>query len=138
LDVYFTDNNRLIAGQLPYEVPVTRFVSSSRNLVGAVLDAFAPIADETGLPVPDPAALPSLAPAQQRMPAPSNVPQKFARYDTDLPFFAGFPFGAVVPGVNWFSADGIPILPVDDAGRTNPYPLMRVAGEGGRREARQR
>ena len=29
-------------------------------------------------------------------------------------------------GANWFSADGIPILPVDDAGRTNPYPLMRV------------
>ncbi len=93
---------------------------------GAVLDLFAPIPGETGLPVPDPAALPALSPAQQRMPAPSNVPQKFARYDADVPFFANFPFGARVQGANWFSADGIPILPVDDAGRTNPYPLMRV------------
>jgi len=67
-----------------------------------------------------------MAPAQQKMPSPSNVPQKFARYDGKLPFFAGFPFGTTVAAANWFSADGIPILPVDDAGRTNPYPLMRV------------
>ena len=93
---------------------------------GAVLDLFAPIPVETGLPVPDPVALPSLAPAQQRMPSPGNVPQKFTRYDTDVPFFVNFPFGAKVLAANWFSADGIPILPVDDAGRTNPYPLMRV------------
>jgi hypothetical protein len=92
----------------------------------AVLDAFAPIAPETGLPVPDPADLPALVPAQQKMPSPSNVPQKFARFDTTLPFFARFPFGTTINGANWFSADGIPILPVDDAGRTNPYPLMRV------------
>ena len=93
---------------------------------GAVLDLFDPIPAETGLPVPDPVALPALAPAQQKMPSPSNVPQKFARYDAKLPFFAGFPFGTTVAAANWFSADGIPILPVDDAGRTNPYPLMRV------------
>ncbi len=92
---------------------------------GAVLDGVTmPI--ETGLPVPDPAKLPVLAAAQQKMPSPSNVPQKFARYDGKLPFFAGFPFGTTVAAANWFSADGIPILPVDDAGRTNPYPLMRV------------
>ena len=93
---------------------------------GAVLDLFDPIPAETGLPVPDPVALPALAPAQQKMPSPSNVPQKFARYDAKLPFFAGFPFGTTVAAANWFSADGIPILPVDDAGRTNPPPLMRV------------
>jgi hypothetical protein len=92
----------------------------------AALDLFAPIPVETGLPVPDPAKLPALSVAQQKMPSPSNVPQKFARFDTNLPFFANFPFGTTVAGVNWFSADGIPILPVDDAGRTNPYPLMRV------------
>ncbi|PWB74854.1 MAG: hypothetical protein C3F07_06720, partial [Anaerolineales bacterium] len=40
MDVYFTDNERLIRGELPYEVPVTRFVPSSRNLVGGVLDEF--------------------------------------------------------------------------------------------------
>lgn len=93
---------------------------------GAVLDLFAPIPAETGLPVPDPAKLPALAAGQQKMPSPSNVPQKFGRFDTNLPFFATFPFGTTVVGANWFSADGIPILPVDDAGRTNPYPLMSV------------
>ena len=93
---------------------------------GAVLDLFAPIPAETGLPVPDPAKLPALVAGQQKMPSPSNVPQKFGRFDTNLPFFASFPFGTTVIGANWFSADGIPILPVDDAGRTNPYPLMSV------------
>jgi len=38
--VYFTDNERLIAGQLPYEVAVTRFVPSSTNVVNSVLDEF--------------------------------------------------------------------------------------------------
>jgi hypothetical protein len=38
--VYFTDNDRLIAGQLPYEVPVTRFVPTSKDLVSSVLDEF--------------------------------------------------------------------------------------------------
>jgi hypothetical protein len=40
INVYFTDNDRLIAGQLPYEVPVIRFVRSSKNVVIAVLDEF--------------------------------------------------------------------------------------------------
>ena len=40
ITVYFTDNDRLIAGQLPYEVPVTRFVRSSKNVVISVLDEF--------------------------------------------------------------------------------------------------
>jgi hypothetical protein len=40
IQVYFTDNDRLIAGQLPYEVPVTRFVSTSKNVVQSVLDEF--------------------------------------------------------------------------------------------------
>ncbi len=40
IQVYFTDNDRLIAGQLPYEVPVTRFVSTSKNVVHSVLDEF--------------------------------------------------------------------------------------------------
>ncbi|MBN2117414.1 MAG: GerMN domain-containing protein [Anaerolineales bacterium] len=38
--MYFTDNDRLIAGELPYEVSVTRFVPSSKNVVHAVLDEF--------------------------------------------------------------------------------------------------
>ena len=40
VNVYFTDNEKLINGDLPYEVPVTRFVPSSRIIVGAVLDEF--------------------------------------------------------------------------------------------------
>jgi hypothetical protein len=40
INVYFTDNDRLIAGELPYEVAVTRFVPSSKNVVRAVLDEF--------------------------------------------------------------------------------------------------
>ncbi|MFO1309882.1 MAG: hypothetical protein U1F64_15795 [Burkholderiales bacterium] len=104
----------------------------------SVLELFAPLAGDLGLPVPDPAALPALAPAQATMPAvvstspvvsspyAANLPQKFARYDANLPFFAAFPFGTVVAGANWFSSDGIPILPVDDAGNRNPYPLMRI------------
>ena len=40
ITVYFTDNDRLIAGQLPYEVPVRRFVSTSKDRVTAVLDEF--------------------------------------------------------------------------------------------------
>jgi hypothetical protein len=27
----------------------------------------------------------------------------------------------------WFSADGIPIMPIDDDGQTNTYPLMRIS-----------
>jgi hypothetical protein len=40
IDVYFTDNERLIAGQLPYEVAVRRFVPTSKNVVISVLDEF--------------------------------------------------------------------------------------------------
>lgn len=40
ITLYFTDNKRLIAGQLPYEVPVKRFVPTSRNIVNSVLDEF--------------------------------------------------------------------------------------------------
>jgi hypothetical protein len=40
VNIYFTDNNRLISGQLPYEVPSTRFVPSAKNLIGSVLDEF--------------------------------------------------------------------------------------------------
>ncbi len=40
VNIYFTDNNRLINGQLPYETGVTRFIPSSKNLIGAVLDEY--------------------------------------------------------------------------------------------------
>ena len=40
VNVYFTDNDRLIAAQLPYEVAVTRVAPSSKSPVNAVLDEF--------------------------------------------------------------------------------------------------
>jgi hypothetical protein len=40
VSVYFTDNDRLIAGQLPYEVAVRRSVPTSKNTINAVLDEF--------------------------------------------------------------------------------------------------
>ncbi|RMD71051.1 MAG: hypothetical protein D6819_02705, partial [Gammaproteobacteria bacterium] len=97
-----------------------------------VLDFYnTPSSVDTGLPVPDPAQLPSLAADQQDMPgkgAPyaANDPQTFKRFDTVLPFFATFPFGYTQTGLNWFAADGIPLTPYDDEGRENAYPLMRV------------
>ncbi len=96
-----------------------------------------PLTTDMGLPVPDldllyPAAGASqLAAAQQLMPGISspytaNAPQAFKRFDRRLPFFINFPFGYTLNNVNWFTADGIAITTIDDAGRENPYPLMRV------------
>jgi len=99
----------------------------------SALSLFEPIQTNTGIPVPDPNALypevgsPALVIAQQSMPGLANTPQAFDRFDTDLPFFVNFPFGSRIKDVNWFAADGIPILPVDDTGVSNAYPLMKIA-----------
>jgi len=92
----------------------------------SALDLFEPLGMDTGIPVPDPAHLPALAVGQQLMPGAGNTPQHFDRFDPVVPFFTGFPFGFTVNGANWFAADGIPILPIDDNGNDNAYPLMRV------------
>jgi len=42
----------------------------------------------------------------------ANDPQPFNHFDQDKA---------------WFAADGVPILPIDDAGQLNAYPLMRVS-----------
>ena len=98
----------------------------------------AAIIPDTGLPVPDSVLLPIgdclLSPdclSQQAMPgitAPYSVnhAQHFDRFDKDFNFFQQFPFGQLVANTNWFAADGVPILPVDDQGRANAYPLMQV------------
>ena len=99
----------------------------------SALSLFDPIAVNVGIPVPDPKALYPLTGVgalvidQQAMPGLANTPQAFDRYDADLPFFVNFPFGSRISNVNWFAADGIPILPIDDKGRQNPYPLMKIA-----------
>jgi len=101
----------------------------------------AAVVHDTGLPVPDSVLLPdcladpsSCEFGQQVMPGiddkyVDNRPILFDRFDHDINFFSSVlpaPLGSVVYETNWFSADGIPILPVDDAGRINAYPLMRV------------
>ena len=105
----------------------------------SILNVFESLAYDTGLPVPDLHALfpaegsglaAKLVVAQQHMPGSFNVPQHFDRFDVDLPFFVNFPFGYTVFNANWFAADGIPILPIDDAGNENAYPLMRVQAIG--------
>ena len=42
----------------------------------------------------------------------ANDPQAFNHFDKDK---------------KWFAADGVPILPIDDAGQLNAYPVMRVS-----------
>ncbi len=99
----------------------------------SALSLFDPLPQNLGIPVPDPKALypvagmSSLVIDQQAMPGLANIPQHFDRFDDDLPFFVNFPFGSRIEGVNWFAADGIPILPIDDTGRANAYPLMKIA-----------
>ena len=56
----------------------------------------------------------------------ANNPEPFELFVEDFPLFTQMPFGYVAGGVNWFSAEGIPITTFDDFGRENPYPLMRV------------
>ena len=58
----------------------------------------------------------------------ANILQKFQRFNTDYPFFTVFrsAFGYLLKDRKWFAAEGIPIAPVDDFGRKNPYPLMRI------------
>ena len=102
-----------------------------------ILNTFSLLKDN-GLPSTDNAQLypvtgtGRLVAGQQKMPGISapytaNVPQPFDRFDTDFPFFVSFTsFGYRLTAVNWFSADGISLTPVDDFGRINSFPLMRV------------
>ena len=92
-----------------------------------VLASFEPIPVDLGLPAPDTAVLPALSATQQAMPGTANTPRPFKRFDRDFHFFPAFPFGSIIQNTNWFAADAIPMLPVDDQGRDNAYPLMRIA-----------
>ena len=56
----------------------------------------------------------------------ANVGQVFRVFDPSWPLFVKFPFGYAANGTNWFAAEGIPMAPFDDAGRENPFALMRV------------
>jgi len=73
----------------------------------------------------------TLAAEQAAMPGKANPfvandAQEFKGYIQDYPFFVNFPFGYTVQNFKRFTAEGIPIMPTDDEGRANAYPLMRV------------
>ena len=63
---------------------------------------------------------PELGLAGWAMPGTNNIPQAMLFEVTNQPA------PDVATLVNWFRAEGIPIAPYDDAGRKNPYPLMRL------------
>lgn len=99
----------------------------------SLLMAFEQRAEDTGLPVPDLNKLyPStstnaeLQVAVQKMPGVNNEPQQFHGYVSDLPFFEKFDFGSRLKNRDWFTAEGVPVIPYDDQGRSNTYPLMKI------------
>ena len=94
-----------------------------------------PFEPDLGLPAPDVAQLwlgdGALAAEQAAMPGiavpySANDPQPFRAYYADFPFFTTFGFGFVAQDFGRYMAEGVPIFPVDDQGRGNAYPLMRV------------
>ena len=128
----FWNNNTTTNTPIGYE--------NYENIFFGLLDPNSIVFD-TGLPVPESTALPDCLASpsscnfhQQQMPGASdkynqNSPKSFARFDNDVNFFSSVlnsPLGSIVQQANWWSAEGIPMLPVDDAGRSNPYPLMRI------------
>jgi hypothetical protein len=66
----------------------------------------APLPPDYGLPFPK-------ENPGRNMPGPANQPQAMG-------------YSAAM---HWFEAAGIPITPVDDAGQSNPYPLMRLTAK---------
>jgi hypothetical protein len=97
----------------------------------SILQVFEALPVNAGLPVPELTELAhgTLAVDQQKMPGLTNDKKRFKRFVKDQPFFTAFGFGQVIPDANWFAAEGIPILPVDDAGNVNAYPLMQVTAK---------
>ena len=100
-----------------------------------VLSLFSSTAD-LGLPAPDVVELwlggGALHAEQSLMPGLANVPQPFHGFVEDFPFFvtfenAGFPtLGYTVNNFKRYTAEGVPISAIDDIGRSNPYPVMRI------------
>jgi hypothetical protein len=72
---------------------------------------FGAVAGDQGLPFPNTNTF--------WMPGANNMPQAMIFEQNDEPA------GGVFTPVNWFHAYGIPITPYDDAGKKNPYPMMR-------------
>jgi hypothetical protein len=107
-----------------------------------------PVTQDVGLPVPNAELLyigdngivgdgdEFLSAVQHAMPGVdnpliANAPQAIQEQYSHKPFFINFPIGYVANDVNWFEAAGIPMSPFDDAGRQNPFPLVRVEASMG-------
>ena len=85
---------------------------------------------DLGLPAPDVEKLyllgMGLHAEQSAMPGTSNTPQPFHGYVENYPFFVDFPFGYTVNNFKRYTAEGVPISAIDDSGKSNPYPLLRI------------
>ncbi|MCK5648665.1 MAG: hypothetical protein KAI22_07280, partial [Gammaproteobacteria bacterium] len=92
--------------------------------------ALFPSTPDLGLPAPDVVELylgsGDLHAEQSAMPGAANTPQPFHGYVEHFPFFVDFPFGYTVNSFKRYTAEGVPISAIDDSGRSNPYPLMRI------------
>jgi hypothetical protein len=77
------------------------------------------------LPLYGAAVQPESGLTQWAMPGTNNTPQAMLFEATNRPA------AGVATPVNWFRAEGIPIMPYDDAGRKNPYPMMRLIAQNG-------
>lgn len=84
--------------------------AGSANRTSAAKTDFWRHAKALYLPLAAPDLAPDIGLAGFAMPGAANTPQVL-RFDA---------------AEGWFSAEGIPITPLDDAGHRNPYPLMRL------------
>ncbi len=105
-------NGRLVTAAGNYEVSYEAVADStgSINRTSADKTDFWQHAPALYLPPGAPELATDLGLAGFAMPGAANTPRAM-RFD---------------PAGSWFSAEGIPITPRDDAGRNNPYPLMRL------------
>ncbi|MCX7006301.1 MAG: hypothetical protein NTY53_03475, partial [Kiritimatiellaeota bacterium] len=123
----------------PYNVVNAQAISAAGLLVGGangVTLSYTGVADATGslnttsagkanfwqyvqalfgIALPQDVGLPVPGPNSYAMPGVNNTPQNME-------------FAATL---NWYAAYGVPITPIDDAGRTNRYPMMRVTAKSG-------
>ncbi|WP_456417316.1 hypothetical protein [Thiolapillus sp.] len=116
------------------------FLAYEKLYPPGVLAAF-PFEPDLGLPAPNVEEFylrnpGNLIAEQAEMPgkgAPyaANQAKPFHGFVEDYPFFVNFPFGYTVRDFQRFAAEGIPTGYIDDEGRTNAYPLMRVEAKDG-------
>ncbi len=107
----------------------TGFIAYEALYPPEILSLF-PSTPDLGLPAPDVEKLyllgMGLHAEQSAMPGAANEPQPFHGYVENFPFFIDFPFGYTVNNFKRYTAEGVPLSAVDDQGRSNPYPLMRI------------